>query len=343
MAPGPNRPEALDWLERLPGEVFHSARELIRNHSESPAQASALEAIIAPLRPPETPGGAQLKLFALPSLVYAAMGGDGERALPLSVASALLGRGADVLDDLADDDSPKDWADHTPAEMMLAALELCCALAPLALAQLDAPTPTLLAMSRTLARGMLRASAGQRADVASAGSPRLSTDAALRCAEAKSGNILATLSVLAAELADASPATLEDCAAFGMSLGTAVSIREDYDDLLADGVSRDLRAGTRSYPIALYFELLPGSDRGQFLDLLDRARSDRTAQTEVRQRLRAAQILWHGAITIARYCEHSRQYLARFRTQGPAGDMLLSLVNAIQLAGMSGGRWAQTS
>jgi hypothetical protein len=317
------------WLVRLPDEVFGRASGLVSRHAKSATQKATLDSVVAALRPRREPTGSGATLVSLPSLVFAALTGDAERALPATVATALLGRGVDLLDDLADGGWLDRWQGYTADELTLAAADLCCAMPPLALAEIDADPSMVLEMQRCVANGFLRASAGQRRDLAWSGRVRVSSVMALKCAAGKAGAFIAIMTTLPAILADARPEIVASCTQFGRNLGLAISVREDCYDLFATGWSQDLEAGTRSYPIALYLERAAPRDREESLELLDRARQDQDAQAEVRRRLVESGIVRLSYITIARYCERAQRSLTRIQPHEPTASILSRLVDAI--------------
>jgi geranylgeranyl pyrophosphate synthase len=329
MAPEIDPAGTPEWLEQLPEDVFVGALALVRKWSQSEAQEAALMAAIEPLRPKRGRGEGRRLLLALPSLVYAALGGESDRVLPVTIATALLARGVDILDDLADGDRPSDWKDYSSADLTLVATDLCCALAALSLDELDAEPSTILSLKRTLARGFLRASSGQRKDFAATGQADVTAADVIDSAAGKAGAFIAVLTRLPAELAQAGRIVTEACEQFGEFLGTAISIREDCDDLFASEWSRDLQAGTRSYPIAFHLQRQKGASHAEFTHLLDRARRDRVAQLEVRRQLVATGVDLHSNIAIALQCERADRTLTLVKPREPAAGLLRALLDAV--------------
>ena len=316
------------WVTHWQAEVHRGALDLVRRHARSPEQRAALERVVARLRldsrdprPPPT-------LHQLPLLVYAATGGDEARALPLAVAFALLGRGVDIQDDLADGDEPADGQRTTGAILNQTAGELFAALPILALAETDAPPAIVLAMQRTLARGFLEVSAGQRHDLGLAGAASITSEEVEACASAKAGAFIEIPTTLAAQLADLSPDMVAHYAAFGRALGIAVSLAEDCRDLFLAEISRDLRSGIRSYPVASHLERLAEQERPAFLELLERARHHDVAHAAVRQRLLASGTLLRCQLAIAVNCEEARAALDEAQPLEPARAALHTLIDS---------------
>lgn len=258
----------------------------------------------------------------LPRSVYAAVRGDRAAALPLAIATTVLWTGIDLLDDVMDGDLPPEWQGVRPAEITLAAATLISALAPLALSQLDAPAATLLAMHQTLAGGLLAMSGGQQADVAMADSDAATVEAVEASVAGKSGAGMAMLATLAAQFAGAPAETVSVYGEMGHALGTARQLHSDCYDLFVAPHSKDLAGGTRTWPIAWRLQGLAGEERGRFLALLHRARTDAAAREAVRAHLIEAGALRGCAFVIELYCDRARRALSRTHPREPAACAL---------------------
>src|SRR5579885_235729 len=260
--------------------VFGAAERFLRDHADGPAQLALLRAALGRigghLARPEPPPF-YLSCVHVPLLVYAALRGDAEPALPLAVACLFVHAGLDLLDDVMDGDLPPDWPGG-PAQAVLAGATLTGAVAPLALLALPAPPRTVLALQRLLSRAGLQLSSGQQADVATA-----------RTAPIPDG-------VGVARLAGAPARALERWAAFGRALGAARQLRTDCFDLFAAAQSRDLAAGTRTLPIALYHDDLPEAERPAFHALVQRSAQDAAVRQAIREKLVATGILQSCAV-----------------------------------------------
>jgi hypothetical protein len=136
----------------------------------------------------------------LAPLVYAGLWGVDAGPLALAATTALFFAGVSLLDDLAGGDLPACLASYRPAKITLTAATLLCSLPQLAIAELEAPSPVLAAMHRTLAAGPLAMSAGQGYDLALAGTAGPEPEAADASAASKSGEQLALFAVLGAQL-----------------------------------------------------------------------------------------------------------------------------------------------
>ena len=307
-------------------DVLSATESLIKHHAD-PIQRPLFELALRALdRPSPNNGSLSFSCKHIPLHVYAALRGDDAAAVPLTAALALLGLGIDLLDDMADGDLPAYWSVYRPSEINLAALTLIAALPQLALANLDAPLATIVAMQRTLARACMRISAGQHRDLAFAGAPDVTVEEVEASVTGKWGEVVALFAVLAAQFAGACPEVVEAYETLGRTLGTAWQFAEDCYDLFTAPRSRDLGNGVRTLPIVLYLERQTGTARTQFLDLLDQARNDSGAQAAVRQRLREAGVLRHCAFIVEVYCQRAQHLLEQVQAQEPGRSGILHMI-----------------
>lgn len=281
---------------------------------------------------------AALTCVQMPLLVHAAVQGEAAPALPLAVAATLLVAGLDLLDDLMDGDLRDGWRGYRPSELLLAGTTLVAALPQLALGELPLPPERVVAVQRALAQAGLRISAGQQRDLAAVGRSRVSPVAAETTAAGKSGEVLAVIAALAATLAGAPARVVAGYAAVGRALGTALQLRSDCYDLFGAPWSRDLAAGARTLPIALYLHPLPASARRAFLALLAAACTDVAAQNAVRARLIEAGVPRQVGAVIARHCARAQAALDRLRPRPPAGAALRALIDRCSLLETPDGR-----
>lgn len=274
--------------------------------------------------------GIPLPCLHLSPLVYAAVTGNQTAALPLGAVSALVYLGADILDDLADGDSRSHWTGHGPAEITLAAATCLACLPQLILSELDASPAVRDALQRSLAEGLLRMSGGQLRDLATAGA---TDDVSARSVEAavtaKSGEEFALFCRLGAQFAGAAEATTDLYTQMGRELGTGLQLASDCYELFEDPQGRDFAAGQRTLPIALHLGRLAGTERTDFLQLLNSARQQEPARQRVRQLLRAGGELRRCAFIIEVYRQRALRLLREADPRDPAAGSLRELIGGI--------------
>jgi geranylgeranyl pyrophosphate synthase len=267
----------LAWAAGLIGEV-----------ATSPAQRALIDTALIGLDGylnRAADNGTYVHSIALPLAVHAAITGREGEAAPLAAACGLVNLAIDLFDDLADGDRQAHWAKRSFGEMSLAAATILGALPPLILARLEVEPERRIRMQQILALGGLRASAGQQEDLRQTGNPDVTVDEVEAAVTGKTGERYAAYCELAAEMAGADAATKALYAGYGRDIGVSVQLLSDCHDLMTDPAARDLAHGTRTLPIAVHLSRLDGGERSRFLDLLDRARTDREAQASVREEL----------------------------------------------------------
>jgi geranylgeranyl pyrophosphate synthase len=308
--------------------VLNRCVRYVRARAVTDEQCALLEAALTGLgsRVRDAGPAGYLGCVRVPLLVYSCLKGDWAPALPLATANTLLHAGIDILDDVMDGDPRPWWREFRSAEVMLAAAILICALPQLALAELDAPPGTIVAMQHALATAGLVMAAGQQRDVVMTDRNDALAEAVLASVEAKSGEAMAVAATLAAELAAAPAAQVDAGARLGRALGTAVQLRSDCLDLLAEADSGDLRHGTRTLPLALYLTSTSGPRREEMIELLALSRTDYVARTRVRALLVHSEVMRQTDAIIEMYCGHAYTALRDLSGDGPAAGALRDMV-----------------
>ncbi len=278
----------------------------------------------------------ELPAVQLPLLAHAAITGDERPALPVAGACTLLYLGADLFDNLIDDELPPGWHARDPAEASLAATTLLAALPQLALARLreqGTPPVRLWELAQLFAEALLAMSAGEHEDLLFAGQDDVGVKACRAMAERKSGSEFALFAKAGALLATEDPAVVEKYAAFGKCLGTARQICTDVWDIWEGENSQDLLNGKRTLPIVHALCTLRGEERQRLQDLLEAVRDGARCHGEVRKMLLAAGSVHYTAIIVGIYRRRARGYLAAASPQEPAGGALRALLREASLLG----------
>jgi geranylgeranyl pyrophosphate synthase len=317
-------------------DVLARAEAFALEHAATPDQRCLLQTAFEGARtrlPRRTGPPDYLDCVHIPRWVYAAVRGDDAPALPLAVVTTLLWVGIALLDDVMDGDLSPIWDGCRPAEVSLAGFTLVSATAPLALSTIDAAPATIVAMQQSLARGLLAMSGGQQRDVAMAGSSAVSAPAVEAAVAGKSGEMLAMFAAMAAQLARAPAEAVAAYAEMARILGIARQFHSDCYDLFAAPHSKDLANGTRTLPIALHLQQLAGSEREDFLTVLDHARTDPGARDAVRARLLDAGALHACAVVIELYCDRAGPALAQAQPREPGHSVLRRWIDDTRILG----------
>lgn len=328
-APAHERPEKVfAFLDELIGTlpVPPSHQELLRVHlGVGREQAEAY---------PDLPA------IQLPLLVHAAITGDEEPALPVAGACTLLYLGADLFDNLIDDELPPSWHARDPAEPSLAATTLLAALPQLALARLreqGTPSAQLWGLTHLFAETLLTMSAGEHEDLLFADRENVGSEMCRAMVERKSGSEYALFARAGAMLATEDPTVIENYAAFGLCLGTARQICTDVWDIWKGESSPDLLNGKRTLPIVHALYTSRGESRKRLQDLLKAVREGARRHDEVRRVLLAAGSIDYTALIVGVYRRRARDYLAAASPREPAAQDLRNLLRGTLLLGTGEG------
>jgi geranylgeranyl pyrophosphate synthase len=276
----------------------------------------------------------ELPAIQLPLLVHAAITGDETPAIPAAGACTLLYLGADLFDNLIDDELPPSWHTRDPAEANLAATTLLAALPQLSVARLRehaTPLARLWALANLFAETLLEMSAGEHEDLLFREREDVRPEMCRAMVERKSGSEFALFTAAGAILATEGPAVIDNYAAFGLCLGTAGQICSDVGDIWGEGISQDLLNGERTLPIVHALYALRGTSRERLQELLVTARESAECHDEVRALLTAAGSIHYTTLVAEIYLQGARNHLAATSPREPAGQVLRMLLDRTSL------------
>ncbi|MBI2083204.1 MAG: polyprenyl synthetase family protein [Deltaproteobacteria bacterium] len=254
------------------------------------------------------PRGEKSPYLEIPSLILKGCGGETELAVPLTALGSFLFLGFDIIDDIADGDARDHWPDHTLSELQLGSSLLLSALPSILIAELNAPEAVRVEIQKRFANGLLETAAGQQMELAMTGKTEIDPQKVEDSVKKKSSGIatLASIAVLLAKATENQRVAYEE---MGRNLGCAIQLATDFHDLFQAPVSRDLRNGTRTLPIALCLEKCSKMERRIFLKLLDDVQSNPSKKEEIRSFLYSKGIARMTAFIVELYCERARKSL----------------------------------
>ena len=230
--------------------------------------------------------------------------------------------GADLMDNVADEELPASWAGRGAKEANLAASTFLASLLWLALDHVGDN-----ALVEVFAAGLLEMSGGQLADIAPA---KETTPAiALRVADAKSGAQCALYARAGAVLAKASPEVVDRLAEYARCVGTANQVLSDLGDITREGPSEDLRNGKPTLPVVHARAALRGKDGERLEELLRDARVSAAAHTEVADLLVRAGTPAYVALVAGVYRQRALRALAAAAPVEPAARELRELARQL--------------
>src|SRR5215204_1930901 len=280
----------------------------------------------------------RLPAIQLPFLVHAALTSDERPAHHLAGACTLLYFGADLFDNLVDEDLSSDWDARDPGEAYLAATTLLAAAPQLALDRLredGIPPDRLWTLAHLFAETLLTMSAGEHEDMHFTNRTDVGPEMCRDMVERKSGSELALFAKAGAILATDDPGVVQKYAAFGLCLGTASQICSDVWDTWSGETSRDLLNGSRTLPVVHALATLQGESRGRLQESLGAARKSPECHDDVRVLLAEAGSLRYTALVQEVYRQQARKHLAAASPREPAGEALRMLLDETSLLATS--------
>ncbi|MDO8462535.1 MAG: hypothetical protein Q7S98_06760 [Deltaproteobacteria bacterium] len=149
----------------------------------------------------------------------------------LAVIATFIYAGADLLDDLQDEDSFDRWKGFSKADLSLVATTFLSALPWKILSEMKIPLRRRLLLQKTLASKLLRMSEGQERDLNLPRRGESSDEAICRSVEAKSGEEMGLFTLLPAQMACFSKSRQRLCDHLGQMIGTASQLASDFNDL----------------------------------------------------------------------------------------------------------------
>jgi geranylgeranyl diphosphate synthase type I len=315
---------ALDWLAAF-----------VDRRSVSQTQRTLLGVLVAEGREQAAGSAHGLPAVELSLRVFAAAGGQG-LPLPLAGSCLCVYLGADVFDNVVDRELSPRWVDHGPSQAMIAGVTLGAVLAADALAALELPPTTRLALTDALIDAHLAMSDGQSRDLAFEDRPDITVADSEAMVLGKTGALWAFYAHVGAILAGAAPDVCEAYATFGRELGTNGQILSDCADLADEGIpSRDLATGKRTLPIVYALATLPEADSADLLAHLAAAPHDPERHPTVRRLLGEAGAFHYGALVAE---VHRRRALAALDHAGPVGTAGQALYDFAELSTLASRR-----
>jgi geranylgeranyl pyrophosphate synthase len=186
----------------------------------------------------------------------------------VSAACTLVYLGADLLDNVADDELDDAWRKVGPPAANLAGVTYLASLTGLmvsTLGSLGVDERTLWKVTWCFSRGMLEMSVGQERDLFS--DDEIDLDACLETTHMKAGAEFAMFARAAALPWTDEASALEALEGFGRCLAVAGQLASDLHDIWR-GPGQDLVTGKRTLPIVHALGCLKDGDRDRFVEAL---------------------------------------------------------------------------
>ena len=221
-----------------------------------------------------------------------------ETAASIAAACTIVYLGADLLDDVADDDLIDEWSSVGPSGASLAGATYLASLVGLMLDTMRShgtDERTLWSLSTRFSGGLLEMSAGQHQDLSP--DPPTDLDACLSTTRLKTGAEFGLFAHTAAALATDDQGVLSSAEEFGRCLGTAFQLASDVYDIWR-GPAQDLITGKRTLPIVHALEHLDDGDRERLETALLDGRSSAAARSDAKKLMLQAGSISYVAVVI---------------------------------------------
>ena len=265
----------------------------------------------------------------LPRLACEANGGDPHLAAPVTAAWRLVRLTAKLFDDVEDGE-----ASDQPAEVINVATGLLF-VAQLVLGELvvqGMDSSLVQRLGQALNRAMLRACAGQHADLVAGqiGIANVDPEAWLEIALAKSGELLAWAAWAGALVAGAGGHTLACYHKYGYHLGVLLQVADDFNGVWhPEGVS-DLDAGRLTLPVCYALSVAEAEERDRLKALLKQTtQGDDAARAQARQLL--TDLGAQAYLLVVGRVQHQQavEALRSANRTSPAGQQLFALLDQV--------------
>jgi geranylgeranyl pyrophosphate synthase len=285
--------------------------------------------LLALLRQWSEPDTDAPSISVLPRLTCEASGGDSHQAEPVVVAWQSVRLAVKLLDDVEDGD-----VSDQPAQAINFATGLLfvghLALGELAVQGMSSEHPQCL--SQALHRAVLRACAGQHADLAAAqtGIADMDPDDWLETARAKSGEFLAWAAWAGALVAGADQRILACYREYGSHLGVLLQVADDFNGVWGAGDPSDLATAGLTLPVCYALSAVQGMERTRLSGLLERAgRGDEVAEAQAREWL--IDLGAQGYLLAVAQVQRRQALSALWRANpvSPAGEQLAALMDRV--------------
>lgn len=260
----------------------------------------------------------------VPMLVSSAVGGGRATAVTVAAASTLVYLGADVLDNVMDDELPPQWRLRPASDPLLCGSSLLAAVMPLLLER----TRMAHVLGPVFARHLLEMSVGQRDDLSPYDAPDPSW--CREVAERKAGAEFALFAEAAAIAGGAPPRTCMIYSEMGKALGAATQIASDVGDLWR-GEQLDLINGTKTLPVAHALKKLDAEGRTRFLELLEQCRIDTRMCEEITRTMRDVGSLRFSLVVVEVYRQRALRLLAAADPLPEAEEVLREYIESIRI------------
>ncbi|MEM9902930.1 MAG: polyprenyl synthetase family protein [Pseudomonadota bacterium] len=258
------------WMRAVKDRVAQATRNAVLALARSPDQAALFSLGLKDMRLAQ-PGAARALTSAhLCAALLLDRDAPESWIGPVGAIATLFETGIDIIDNIADRERAPHWAAVPERAATLVGTLFVSGLPMALLADAPVPQERRTRMLATIGRASTAIAQGQLEDYALSGSDDVSVARVEASHRSKTGDRHAMLIRLALEAGgETDEAALAAAAVYGRNLGLALQIRSDLSHLYGPHALRDVRNGTRTWPIAFALQSAAGEDRAELMRLLD--------------------------------------------------------------------------
>ncbi|MEM9248179.1 MAG: polyprenyl synthetase family protein [Pseudomonadota bacterium] len=268
--PDPEDPAATaQWMNAVTETVAHATRTSVLAQAHSAEQAALFTLGLDDMRLAQSSAERILTSAHLCAALLLDRDAPDAWIGPVGALATLFETGIDIIDNVADRELAPHWSAMPESAASLVGTLFVSGLPMALLAEAPLPPERRLRMLATIGRASTSIAQGQLEDYALSGSDDVSVARVEASYRSKTGDRHAMLIRLALEAAgEVDTTVLQAAEAFGRDLGLALQIRSDLSHLVGPDALRDLRNGTRTWPIAFALQSAKGTDRSELQRLL---------------------------------------------------------------------------
>ncbi|MEM6973969.1 MAG: polyprenyl synthetase family protein [Pseudomonadota bacterium] len=257
------------WLRAVDLVVTEATHRRVEGLAVAPDQARLFSLGLNDMRLAQAGEARTLTSAHLLVAILIDRGAPPEVILEVTTLATLIETGIDIIDNIADRELAPHWAAVPESAASLVGTLFVSGLPMALLADLPVPEARRLRMLATIGRRSTAIAHGQQEDYALSGAATVELGRLEMSYRRKTGDrhgLLLTLALEAAGVTD--QAVLAAATAYAHELGLALQIRSDIGHLLGDEAMRDLRNGTRTWPVAFAMKTVGDDARAGLRALL---------------------------------------------------------------------------
>ncbi len=244
--------------------------------------------------------------------------------------------GADLFDNVVDDELDASWHSFGPTRVSLGAVTILTVLPHKLIERLslyNIPTSARHALSVTLSQSLWQMSEGQFSDLGSTDEVQTLSDYETLLA-GKSGAEIALFARASALLAGRPTPEIEIWHNFGHAIGMSMQLMSDTADIFSHHPSNDLRNGKRTLPIIFTLQQLKGEDLLTFqADLTEAQKDDENAISRLCTTMHSCGALQYAILKAEVFRQKAIRLLNQLVPCAKMRSPLEDLINGISLLG----------